>query len=111
MFSEFKFVNPNRNLEYSWLRSESLGILNCKSEYYTGGYCINPYYESNKAILLSAFGSSNCDSEYDEGNYKYLYCSVSGLSASAYSDGYVDAYDDDWSCIVRDDGSSYCGGR
>ena len=62
----------------------------CKSEYYTGGYCINPYYENNKATLLSAFGSSNCDSEYNGGSYKYLSCSVSGLVAAANSNGSID---------------------
>ena len=82
----------------------------CKAEYYTGGYCINPYYESNKATLLSAFGSSNCNSEYDGGNYKSLSCSVSGLTAYAYSSGNVTAHDDSWSCYVYDDGRSYCGG-
>ena len=82
----------------------------CKAEYYTGGYCINPYYESNKATLLSAFGSGNCNLEYDEGNYKYLYCSVSGLYARASSYGNVHANVGDWSCGVNDDGESYCGG-
>ena len=83
----------------------------CKAEYYTGGYCMNPYYESNKATLLSAFGSSNCGTESDGGNYKYLYCSVSGLYASANSDGYVNAGDDSWSCYVVNAGISSCGGE
>ena len=80
----------------------------CKAEYYTGGYCMNPYYESNKATLLSAFGSSNCGTESDGGNCKYLYCSVSGLYASTRSDGNVSANDGEWDCSVGSNGKSKC---
>ena len=68
----------------------------------------SPYYESNKATLINAFGSSNC-SEYVDGDYKSYSCSSSGLSASANSFGYVHAGDDDAGCYVSDAGSSYCG--
>jgi hypothetical protein len=80
----------------------------CKAEYYTGGYCIDPYYESNKETLLQAFGSANCDSEYDGGDYKSLTCSVSGLDADAGSYGSVYALGDSWYCNVYSDGKSYC---
>ncbi len=83
----------------------------CKAEYYTGGYCINPYYESNKATLLQAFGSANCSSEYDGGDYKSLTCSVSGLGAYAISNGGVSAHDASWDCNVHDDGASDCVGE
>ena len=81
----------------------------CKAEYYNGGYCINPYYESNKATLLQAFGSANCSSEYDGGYYKSLTCSVSGLDAGAYSIGSVYASNASWYCHgVYDGGASRC---
>ena len=84
----------------------------CKAEYYNSsiGKCLSPYYESNKQILISAFGSNNCNSEYDGGDYKYLDCSVSGLSAYAYSNGGVNAYAGAWGCSVNDSGASGCGG-
>ena len=82
----------------------------CKAAYYNSstGECLSPYYESNKQTLLSAFGSANCSSEYDVGDYKSLACSVSGLNADADSDGNVDARDGSWDCGVSYVGPSSC---
>ena len=78
----------------------------CEAEYYDSAndICLSPYYESNKQTLLSAFGSSNCND-----NSTYIYCSVSGLYALAYSIGSVDAYGGYWNCYVNYVGASGCG--
>ena len=63
----------------------------------------SPYYESNKAVLLSAFGSANC-TDYTS----IFHCSVSGLDSNTYANGYVYAHDGHWICGVNSDGSSSC---
>ena len=65
----------------------------------------SPYYESNKATLLSAFGSSYC-TDYSSD----FYCSVFGLSTGARASGDVHAYDGDWGCYVTNNGDSGCDG-
>ena len=77
----------------------------CKAEYYdsTNDICLSPYYETNKATLLSAFGSANCR-EYSSD----FSCSVSGFGAYAATNGIVNAAADDWNCNVSYDGSSDC---
>ena len=84
---------------------------NCISEYFdtTNNNCLSPYYESNKETLLQAFGSSNCGEQTETG-YKYYSCSVSDLSASAYSEGGVNASGGSWFCDVYGDGGSTCSG-
>ena len=80
------------------------GSWQCMSEYDDGnGNCLDPEYDTNKATLLSAFGSSYCH-DYSSN----LGCSVSGLNADANSYGYVYAYDDAWSCYVYYYGISAC---
>ena len=81
---------------------------NCKAEYYTGGYCINPYYEANKATLISAFGSWNCGSEYSIGTFKGLACAVSGFEASAGSNGTIGVGNYEWYCNVYSYGNAGC---
>jgi hypothetical protein len=83
----------------------------CEAKYYDSStnLCLSPYYESNKQTLISAFGSNNCNSEYDGEDYKYLDCSVSGLSVYAYSYGCVNTYAGAWGCSVNDSGASGCG--
>ena len=62
-----------------------------------------PIYESNKSILLNAFGSSHCN---DSGNT--LYCYVSGFGVDAYNNGNVDSYDiSDHGCVINNSGESY----
>ncbi len=61
-------------------------------------------YETNKALLLSAFGESACNV-----NDSDVSCLVSGLYASAYSDGSVNADDVASFCYVDSGGNSYCG--
>ena len=80
------------------------GSWECMSEYDDGeGNCIDPEYNTNKATLLSAFGSSYCH-DYSS----FFDCSVSGLSAGADSDGAVYAGDDAWLCNVSGNGNSAC---
>ncbi len=79
----------------------------CKSQYLIGEDCISPYYETNKAILLKAFGSNNC---YDSGGYIQSYnCGVSGLNADVAQYGRIGAGDDDFArCDVMNNGRSSC---
>ena len=80
------------------------GSWQCMSEYDDGeGNCIDPDYNTNKATLLSAFGSSYC---YDySSNFN---CGVSGLRTYANLDGTVNAQDIAWFCNVDHSGSSAC---
>ncbi len=83
----------------------------CKSEYDDGeGHCINPEYNNNKAILLSAFGSSNCSEVYDN-----MFCSLGVLDSFHYNIGIYKDYghvaaqcSDGVFCDIFDDGASYC---
>ena len=80
------------------------GSWQCMSEYDDGnGNCLDPEYDTNKATLLSAFGSSYCH-DYSS----FFDCSVSGLSAFATSIGYVFAYAGAWICGVSSIGDSAC---
>ena len=80
------------------------GSWQCMSEYDDGnGNCIDPDYNTNKATLLSAFGSSNC-TDFSSS----FSCRVSGLRANAHSNGYVFARDDAWGCGVINYGFSEC---
>ena len=82
------------------------GSWQCMSEYDDGeGNCIDPDYNTNKATLLSAFGSSNC-TDYSS----YFSCYVSGLGAIADSDGHVNAHAGTWDCSVYSDARSGCYG-
>ena len=75
-------------------------------EYYDSatGNIINPYYESNKEILIRAFGKSYCtvgDSD--------IYCdSTGGRSASAYVAGDVSVSSNVSECYINSNGISYC---
>ena len=80
------------------------GNWQCMSQYDDGnGNCIDPEYNTNKATLLSAFGSSYCTD-----SSSYFYCYVSGLGAGADSSGTVLAGDDSWRCSVNSYGNSGC---
>ena len=62
-------------------------------------------YSENTSVLQNSFGQSNCSvSSYD------VYCSASGLDASADRDGSVGAGDASSSCGVHEGGVSFCGG-
>ena len=61
------------------------------------------YYESNKATLLRAFGSSNCDD-----NSTFFDCSGTNFYANVRSSGAVSAIADNWCCHVLDNGTSIC---
>ena len=67
-----------------------------------------PVYEANKAVLISAFGSSNCSVDASVNNYIYTFCSAGGLNAIAYSGGRVVADDGSTRCSVDLYGSSLC---
>ena len=78
----------------------------CKSEYLDSqtGNCLSPYYEANKQVLLSAFGSLNCtDNSSNFVCYTSLFARVDG-------NGYVEAYDGSYGCIVEYAGTSECRG-
>ncbi len=64
----------------------------------------SPYFESNKSILLTFFGSTNCvDST------SLFRCSAANFSAYASSSGRVIAMGSGgWRCDVFPNGSSYC---
>ena len=62
----------------------------------------SPHSPYNIAILNEAFDASNC---FDSSVY---FCAISGLAVGVDYDGNVYAYNDDWSCEVYADGSSYC---
>ena len=80
------------------------GSWQCMSEYDDGeGNCIDPDYDTNKATLLSAFGSSYC---HDSSSH--FSCGVSDLGAGADSYGYVNAFADAWGCDVYGNGYSGC---
>ena len=83
-----------------------LTIFSCKDEYYNSSTesCVSPYYENNKAILLHAFGNSNCTIESN-----YISCNIGGKSISANEDGDVTAGNENGSCYVSDTGMSKCG--
>ena len=82
------------------------------STWLVGTDYISPYYESNKEAIKTAFGyetnQSRC-SESGTGRSSRFHCNVSGLRASAYASGTMNADDDGSSdCNVNDDGSSSC---
>ena len=80
------------------------GTWQCMSQYDDGnGNCIDPEYNTNKATLLSAFGSSYCTESSSD-----FYCTVSGLGAYANSGGSISADVVSWSCGVDNNGSSAC---
>ena len=88
----------------------------CKAEYYDSstGDCPTPYYETNRATILSAFGSANCVNNNDW----VTMCDVTGLHVSADNNkGYIAVYDigtqingadAHWLCSVEWDGHSSC---
>ena len=101
--------NPGMTAGTYYLKGEKTyglvsGNWQCKAEYDDGnGNCLAPRYNDNKDVLLSAFGSVNCT------DYSSIFrCSVSGLSASASSNGSVDAYGGSWYGGVDSYGGSYC---
>ena len=67
------------------------------------------YYETNKATLLSAFGSDNCEIDLlCVGNCQYTQCYLSGLSAITDSNGFVSVGNEEFACSVYASGSSSC---
>ena len=89
----------------------SVGFTYNNSIYYLHGGATNyadisPYYEENKALLLSLFGSSNC--EEIEGSKRTFY-SCFNENYSASKNGYVVVRDgDNWECHIYEDGTSAC---
>ena len=60
----------------------------------------SPYYESNKQVLLNAFGSSNCN---------FIQCIRGSLAIYSEKNGYVNADDTACYCRVLSSGKSFCG--
>ena len=81
---------------------------NCKSEYYNSstGQCISPYFEENRATLLSAFGSSYCNFNYFD--HDVFKCETLDFSLIIYLDGYVSAEKNSWHCTAESYGTIGC---
>ena len=85
--------------------------------YYLKGGDDGKAFLDNAKTIYDAFGGVGCNSDNTPGGNPYttvpssaFRCSVSGLRASANSDGIVGAGDDSGSnCHVNQDGSSSCG--
>lgn len=77
-------------------------VLNGNPYYLTGGDG-GASFSINKATLLEAFGSNNCNVETN-----YIYCTVSGLDADADDEGIVSASDSTHMCTVYANASSQC---
>ena len=76
----------------------------CISEFDDGnGNCSDPEYNTNKATLLSAFGSSNCTDNSQE-----FRCHAGILHAYADSNGYVYFFDSSWGCRIDEYGVADC---
>ena len=65
----------------------------------------SPYYEENKALLLSIFGSSKCSEVTVSGSWKSYECSDGNLSVSIQTNGYASTMlsyrpDGDYRCSV-----------
>ncbi|MBR6136970.1 MAG: hypothetical protein IKQ06_02300 [Bacilli bacterium] len=80
-------------------------------EYDNDYFCLNPSsdgstYDSNKEIMLSAFGSSNC-TEYSGSRF---FCYGPSSTIGSYVDGSVSSVDINRSgCYINSDGSHECG--
>ncbi len=85
--------------------------------YYLKGGDDGKAFLDNAKIIYDAFGGVGCSLDGTEGGNPYTTapsssfgCGVSGLSASAHSDGVVEVDDNSGSgCNVNQDGSSACG--
>ena len=77
---------------------------NCKPEYYdsVNDKCINPYYEANKEVLLTAFGSSYCTE-----SSSLFSCNASNFNVDDYLNGYVNSSYQSYDCDVDYNGASY----
>ena len=80
----------------------------CKDEYYNQaiGGCLSTYYASNKATVLTAFGSGNCINT-SPGTFSDIDCHVSGLSVMVSSRN-VSIGSVDCECGISGFGSSAC---
>lgn len=65
-------------------------------------------YESNKEILLSAFGSDYCRTDDSDGFSSYFNCSVDDLYVSSNSEGRVSADAGAPRCVIYWSGGSRC---
>lgn len=69
----------------------------------------SPYYEQNKAVLLDAFGSSNCtESNTPEPGQKQFSCSGGTNTAIIQNTGRVSVSTTNWRCSVFSDNEIYC---
>ena len=86
--------------------TKSVGFKLDDTEYYLIGGDGGASYSSNKAILDSVFGTSNCI-EYTN---DYYYCSNETFEASFYHNGRVEVHErmNLWICTVYDNGESIC---
>lgn len=67
----------------------------------------SPYYDSNKAILLSAFGEENCEDEFIFEEHHDQTCHAGILHVAAGKDGVVSVNSNPWTCSIGNN-SSYC---
>ena len=67
------------------------------------------YYETNKEVLLNAFGNSNCTETQEPGDdYSYTICNSSGLYTGAYKNGYIQVLNNSIGCSITPGGTSQC---
>lgn len=85
------------------IQSSSVGYVIGGNAYYLVGGDNGTSFETNKATLLSSFGSGNCTIEAH-----YVYCATGGMDADTNYDGTVSASSSTHMCTVHTDKSSEC---
>ena len=85
------------------IQSSGVGYVIGGNAYYLVGGDNGTSFETNKATLLSSFGSGNCTIEAH-----YVYCAAGGMDADTNYDGTVSASSSNHMCTVHADKSSEC---
>ena len=89
-----------KNGKYYYVKSGGASYNNSTNQYNEDSI----YYESNKEILSTAFGSSNCTETVNPLSY---ICNSSEYNVLAFANGYVDG-GRDWLCRIQSYGASDC---
>ena len=89
-----------KNGKYYYVKSGGASYNNSTNKYNEDSI----YYESNKEILSTAFGSSNCTETVNPLSY---ICNSSEYNVLAFANGYVDG-GGEWLCRIQSDGEADC---
>lgn len=100
-FDEDYYLRHLLDQDNNIIKSEVGFVYKGKTYYLNGGK--SQYFEQNKKILISAFGSSNCS----DLNTNFL-CSDDTYSATVGDDGYVEFGNNYSTCSVDSSGLSLC---